>query len=63
MAGGTLADSAQAVLTALAEGRVTPEEAGAIVGALSGQARVIETSEIDKRLRALEDAAAKKGTK
>jgi hypothetical protein len=60
---GALADCGQAVLTALAEGRISPEEAATVMGALSGQARVVETSEIDKRLRALEEAAAKKGTK
>jgi len=63
MLGGTLADSGQAVLTALAEGRLTPEEAGAILGALTGQARVVETSELERRLRALEEAAANKGGK
>lgn len=63
MLGATLADCGQAVLTALAEGRISPEEAATVMGALSGQARVIETSEIDKRLRALEEAAAKRGTK
>jgi hypothetical protein len=61
MTGGTLADSAQTVLTALADGRITPDEAGAIMGALSGQARVIETSDIDRRLRGLEETAAHKG--
>jgi hypothetical protein len=63
MLGATLADCGQAVLTALAEGRISPEEAATVMGALSGQARVIETSEIDKRLRTLEEAAAKKGSK
>jgi hypothetical protein len=59
-----LADCGQAVMTALAEGRITPDEAATIMGALSGQARIVETSEIDRRLRVLEEAAAaKKGTK
>ena len=58
-----VADCGEAVLTALAEGRITPEEAATVMGALSGHARVIETSEIVKRLRALEEAAAKKGSR
>src|SRR5687768_8991221 len=41
---GALADCGQAVLTALAEGRLTPEEASTVMGALSGQARIVETS-------------------
>lgn len=56
---GTLADSGQAVLSAVAEGRISPEEAGALMTALASQARIVEVTEIEKRLAALEEAAKK----
>lgn len=51
---GTLAHQARAVLAAMATGRITPDEASAITAALSAQARITETDELEKRITALE---------
>lgn len=58
---GSMADSSRIVIKALADGDLTPEEAGIILQALASQARIIEADEIEKRLTALEQAAAAKG--
>jgi len=57
---GSQADSARLVVKALADGEITPEEAGTILQALTSQVRIIEADEIEKRLGALELAAAKR---
>jgi hypothetical protein len=56
---GSLADSARIVVTALASGDLTPEEAGTILHALASQARVVEVDEIERRIEALEQTLAK----
>src|SRR5262245_13777235 len=58
--GGSLADSGRVILDALADERLTPEEAGSILSALGTQARIVEVDEIEKRVAALEKATAKK---
>jgi polyhydroxyalkanoate synthesis regulator phasin len=45
----------------LAEGNLTPEEAAEVMQALTAQARIVEIDEIEKRVTALEQAAATKG--
>jgi hypothetical protein len=56
----SLADNSRAVIKALADGDLTPEEAGTVLQALASQVRIIEADEIEKRLAALEQAAGKR---
>jgi hypothetical protein len=57
----SLADNGRSVIQSLAEGNLTPEEAGEVMQALTAQARIVEMDEIEKRVAALEQAAAMKG--
>jgi hypothetical protein len=56
----SLADNSRTVIKALAEGELTPEEAGTVLQALASQVRIIEADEIEKRLSALEQSAGKR---
>ena len=51
---GTLADQARAVVQAAADGDLAPAQAAQIVTALSGVAKIIETTELMRRIEALE---------
>ncbi len=53
-AGGTLADQAHAVVQAAADGDLAPSQAAQIVTALGGVAKIIETTELMRRIEALE---------
>lgn len=53
-ADGTLADQARAVVQAAADGDLAPAQAAQIVTALGGVAKIIETTELVKRIEALE---------
>jgi hypothetical protein len=59
--GESLADNSRVIMRLLAEGELTPDEASSILQAMAGQVRVIEATEIEQRIAALEQAAAKKG--
>ena len=52
--GGTLADQARAVVQAAADGDLAPAQAAQIVTALGGVAKIIETTELMRRIEALE---------
>ena len=55
----TLADvdaASQSVLSDVARGQLTPAEGQAVSGLLEGRRRVIETQEMEQRIRALEQA-------
>jgi hypothetical protein len=56
----SLADNSRAIIKALGEGELTPEEATTVLQALASQVRIIEADEIDKRIAALERAAGKR---
>ena len=58
-AGGTLADHAHAVVQAAADGDIAPSQAAQIVTALGGVAKIVETTELIKRIEALEARSAK----
>ena len=60
-ADGTLADQARAVVQAAADGDLAPAQAAQIVTALGGVAKIIETTELVRRIEALE--ARKQGDK
>ena len=51
---GPLSQQGQAVLTALYTSRITPDEAVTLMQAISAQARLIEASELERRIAALE---------
>ena len=53
-ADGTLADQARAVVQAAADGELAPAQAAQIVSALGGVAKIIETTELVRRIEALE---------
>lgn len=51
---GTLAAQAHAVVQAVAAGEITPSQAAQIITALGGVAKIIETTELVSRIKALE---------
>ena len=51
---GTLADQARAVVQAAADGDLAPTQAAQIVTALGGVAKIVETTELVRRIEALE---------
>jgi hypothetical protein len=53
-ADSTLADQARAVVQAAADGNLAPAQAAQIVSALGGIAKIIETTELVRRVEALE---------
>ena len=57
-AGATLASQAQAVIDAAAAGELVPSQAAQIVTALGGVAKIIEATELLKRIEALESLTA-----
>jgi hypothetical protein len=55
--GDTLAERAEAVLSAVAAGTLAPTEGKGLIDALTSLARLIEIDEIERRLKVLEDRA------
>lgn len=53
-AGGTLTDQAAAMVTAMADGRLSPQAAAAMIGALANMVRVVETDEVLRRIENME---------
>ena len=51
---GSLVEQGEAVMRAMARGRITPDEANAVMQVISAQARIIEVDELEKRLAVLE---------
>jgi Family of unknown function (DUF5681) len=51
---GSLAEQGQAVVDALAAGRFTTDQANAVMGVIHGQAKVIDTDDLARRIAALE---------
>ena len=47
-----------AIIKRVADGELTPDEAASIAGVLETQRRAIELTEIEERLRALEERAS-----
>jgi hypothetical protein len=56
---GDLAKASLAVLTACAQGTMSPSEAGAIMGLVRAHAETLERAEIEARLTALEGKVGK----
>ena len=51
---GSLSDHGRTVLAAVSAGKITPGQASSLMQVLSAQARVVEASELEKRIAALE---------
>ena len=51
-----LSEQGAAILRAVADGRITPSQGSAMVQSLAGLARIIEVSELEERIAALEKA-------
>jgi hypothetical protein len=60
---GGLADQGQEVLSELAAGRLTPDEASTVMQTVAAQARIVEVDELAKRVRALEERTNAPNTK
>ena len=58
-AGASLADRGMAVLGAATSGKVSADDAGAIMSLLTAQAKLVEQSEVMERLEAIEAWLAK----
>ena len=54
--GDSITEQGAAILKAMVAGDITPSEATSLMQAVSAQIRVIESDELDKRIRALEEA-------
>lgn len=52
---GTLSDQGEAIIRAAALGKITPAQASAMTNALAGVARIKEVSELEERIRKLEE--------
>lgn len=61
--GATLAEQARTVVQAAADGQIAPGQAAQIVTALGGVAKIIETTELVKRIEALEARTINDGGK
>ena len=55
---GTLAQQANAVLQAAADGDLAPAQAAQIVNALGGVAKIVETTKLVRRIESLEERSA-----
>jgi len=51
---GTLAERGERIIVAMGEGSITPDQAVSLLQALAAQARVIETTDLENRISALE---------
>lgn len=51
---GTLTEQAQAIIHAMAQAKLSPREASAMLQALASQAKIVEVDELIRRIEALE---------
>jgi len=56
---GSLSEKGDAVLRAMANGKLTPTEASTLVSTLALQAKLVETDELTKRIEVLENDTQK----
>jgi len=52
--GDSPSDNAREVVKALADGEISPDDAGAVLAAFASQMRIVEVAEIEKRLALVE---------
>ncbi len=53
--GGSLTEQGQLILTTMASGTISPENASNILHALAIQARIVEVNDLENRIKQLED--------
>ncbi len=58
-----LAEAGAVVVREMARGTLTPEEGASVTAVIEAQRRIIETTELERRLAALEAAQPQKGTR
>lgn len=58
---GSLAEQGQALFHAAAKGKITSDVASKLMSILSGQVRIAEATNLDDRIKALEEQLLKKG--
>ncbi len=58
---GSLADNARNVVRAMGAGDISPDQAAAVLAAFASQLRVIEATELEQRIAALEATAKRNG--
>jgi CO/xanthine dehydrogenase FAD-binding subunit len=56
---GSLTEKGEAVLTAVADGEMAPDQGATMIGALGTLARVAELDDLKRRIEALEKAGEK----
>lgn len=56
LTGNTLTDQGRSALAAMASGQIAPAQAAQLITALAGLAKLIETTELEQRISALENA-------
>jgi len=57
--GGSLTEQGEAVMNALSTGEITPSEASTIIGVIQGQTKIIEFSDLEQRIKVLEERSGK----
>ena len=55
---GSLSDQGKTVLAAVSNGSITPSQAATLMQAIASHARIVEVSELEQRIKALEDGAS-----
>lgn len=55
---GSLTDQGQLIITAMSLGEVSPSDASSMLQAISAQARIVETNDLEKRVKKLEEKHA-----
>lgn len=60
---GSLSDRGEAILSAMARGEISPGQASELLSALATQTKLIEATELEKRITALEQARQAAGGK
>ncbi|MDD2367621.1 MAG: DUF5681 domain-containing protein [Desulfuromonadaceae bacterium] len=58
---GSLAEQGQAIFKAAAKGKISSDEASSLMSILAGQIRIEEATNLDNRIKALEERIEKKG--
>jgi hypothetical protein len=59
--GSNLADQGTAIFQAAASGKISTDEASSLMSILAGQVRIVEATNLDERIKALEEQLLKKG--
>lgn len=58
---GTPSECGDVVVSAVAAGEITPDQGAAVMSILANQVRLVEATELERRIAALEEAAAING--